>query len=77
MLRCPLQRLYPLEIESGVEGEGTQDLSEASGTGSLEGVNATDQEEDVVIAARSKRVAAIQTRDQIKAWTTYENEHDV
>ena len=77
MLRRPLQRLYPLEIESGVEGEGTRDASEANGTGSLEGVDATDQEEDVVVAARSKRVAAIQARDQIKAWTTYENEHDV
>ena len=73
MLRRPLQRLYPLEIQSGVEGEGTQGTSEVGGTGSLK--DATDQEEDVVVAARPRRVAAMRARDQIKAWTTYENEH--
>ena len=60
------------------EGENTPSIPEACRTENVEMASATDQEKDSndLATRQPKRVAALQARDKVKAWTTYESEND-
>lgn len=77
----PLQKLYPLEVSTQTDGrrdvQDASDTLETTSTGQCEDVavdHPADEQPETIAANRPTRAAAVKARDQVKAWTVYEDE---
>ena len=78
VLRQPLQKLYPLEVSTQTDGrKDASDTLETASTGQCEYIAVdppADEQTETIAANSPSRAAAVKAREQVKAWTVYEDE---